>query len=104
MVVTEIHENHHYAMFAFLVPLIATRLPLRRIYFVLSATFAINLMTTKWWLETDMILQFGVLRIETMNAWANLVVLVFWIYLFLVKRKDYVTLDGIESVAEEGAI
>jgi hypothetical protein len=86
MVVTEIHENHHYALFAFLAPVAAMRLPMRWIYFVLSITFAVGLMTTKWWLETDDFFQIGFLRVETLNAVVNVSVFAVWLALFFSKR------------------
>ena len=88
MVVTEIHENHHYALFAFLAPVAAMRLPMRWIYSVLSITFAVGLMTTKWWLETDDFFQIGFLRVETLNAVVNVSVFAVWLALFFSKQLE----------------
>lgn len=84
MVVTEIHENHHYSLFAFLAPIAALRLSMRWVYSVLSITFAVGLMTTKWWLETDDFFQLGFLRAETLNAMVNLIVFVVWLVTFYI--------------------
>ncbi|MFT5368374.1 MAG: hypothetical protein ACI8V2_003338 [Candidatus Latescibacterota bacterium] len=89
MVVTEIHENHHYAMFLFLAPLATTRLQMRWAYYILSGTFVINLITTNLWLESDLVLQVGFLRIETLNAMVNAFVLFVWLYIFFKKRPAF---------------
>ena len=72
----------------FLAPVAAMRLPMRWIYSVLSITFAVGLMTTKWWLETDDFFQIGFLRVETLNAVVNVSVFAVWLALFFSKQLE----------------
>ena len=88
MVVTEIHENHHYAVFGLLAPVAVMRLSLRWVYAILSITFVVNLVTTKWLLETGEILQFAFVRFETVNAMMNVIVFIVWGWLFFKQRLD----------------
>ena len=93
MVLTEIHENHHYAVFLFLALLVRSPI-FHWMYYVLSLTFAVNLMAAKWWLETGSIIEFGFLRLDTVNAMVNGVVFLIWIYLFFIQRAEGNDLDG----------
>jgi len=96
MVLTEIHENHHYAVFLFLALLTRTAI-FHGMYYILSLTFAVNLMTAKWWLETGSVLEFGFLRLDTVNALVNGLVFLLWFYLFFVQQKDIHHQDDLVS-------
>lgn len=89
MLVTEIHENHHFAMFAFLVPLAFRGARGRLILFALTCTFAINLILTNYWLETGQVFEFGGVRLETVNAIVNASIFCFWCYQHFQKKSIY---------------
>jgi Gpi18-like mannosyltransferase len=96
MVLTEIHENHHYAVFLFLA-LLARSKGFRWMYYILSLTFAVNLMAAKQWLETESILEIGFLRLDTINAMINGLAFLFWLYLFFVQQKEVNQQDNLVS-------
>jgi Gpi18-like mannosyltransferase len=82
MLVTEIHENHIYSIFLFLAPLASAQPQMKRIYTILTGTFAINLISTNLWLHSGLIMQAGFLRLGSVNATVNLIVLLAWLSLF----------------------
>ena len=81
MVVTEIHENHLYAMFPFLAIFTAVSPPLRRLYVGLTVTFALDMILTLWLLNTDSPIMLGPIRVSVVNALANVAMLGIWSYL-----------------------
>jgi hypothetical protein len=106
MVVTQIHENHLYAMFAFLTVLVS--LPLRGLYAGLTITFGAGLVLALWLFHMKQPVMLGSLRLGIMNAVANVVMLVIWSYLILVREhtptdpQDRRPTDSVRSVSARG--
>ncbi len=86
MVVTEIHENHLYAMFPFLAVFFTASAPLRWLYGGLTVTFALDMSLTLWLLNTGEPILLGPVRISMVNALANVAMLGAWGYLVLVRN------------------
>ena len=78
MVVTEIHENHLYAVFVFLIPLAVIDFRHRIYYGILSVTFALNMGLAVYWIETQQVVNAWFVRLDTVNALINVGVLIFW--------------------------
>jgi hypothetical protein len=86
MVVTQIHENHLYAMFAFLTVLVTLSAPLRWLYAGLTVTFGAGLILALWLFHMKQPVLLGPVRLGIMNAGVNVVMLVIWSYLILVRE------------------
>jgi len=86
MVVTQIHENHLYAMFPFLAIASQGARPLKRLFYILTGTFSLNLVLGLWALHFETPIMVGPVRLSVLNACINVGVLVWWSFLVLMDR------------------
>jgi dolichyl-phosphate-mannose-protein mannosyltransferase len=88
MVVTEIHENHLYAMFPFLAVFVPVSSRLRNLYIILTATFALDMALTLLYLNTGHMVHIGPVRVSSLNALINAGMLVIWTYHFFISPRQ----------------
>ena len=88
MIVTEIHENHLYAMFPFLAIFVPESKLLRRVFCALTVTFALDMVLTLLYLNTGFQLFLGPIRISIVNALANTTLLLIWTYHFFFSSRS----------------
>jgi Gpi18-like mannosyltransferase len=89
MVVTQIHENHLYAMFPFLAVLMPFWRPFRLLYAGLTLTFAVNMALVLRLLQVDGPVMVGPIRLALVNALANVGMLGLWSVLLFRSRREW---------------
>jgi hypothetical protein len=98
MVVTQIHENHLYAMFPYLAVFVGVSRFHRLMFLSLTVTFALDLALTLWLLNTDVPIRIGPVRLSLVNAAVNVVLLAAWVGSLIARE------NPIDSVRGQGSV